>query len=140
MLFFSFVDQSSSDPHNNSPPDYYELFPGGISSHPPDNAPAVPISLATPTDPVRSSAAMHSSSFTTIRYPVVTAVVTQPPTVTIPVTTPTDPVRSSAMQNSSFETIRHPPVNAIVTYIPPSRSHLCDIDPVNEVCLVIYLC
>ena len=133
MLFVLSVDQSPADPYHDSPPDYYELYGNGSSSCPSGNAPAVRIPLATPTDPVRPSAAIHSSSSTTIIYPVVTAVVTQPPTVTIPVATPTDPVRSSAMHNSSFTAVRHPPVNAEVTQIPPSASHLNDVNDVNPV-------
>ena len=94
MLFTLSVDQSPADPYHDSPPDYYELYGNESSSCPSGNAPAVCIPLATPTDPVRPSAAIHSSSSTTIIYPVVTAEVTQ---------------------------------------IPPSASHLNDVNDVNPV-------
>ena len=151
ILFISFVDQSPADP-SNSPPDYYELFPDKSSSRPPHNAPTVPVSLSAPTAPVRltapvrSTAATHGSNLTTIRHPLVDAVVTHDnaPTVPIPLTTSTDPDRSSTLHSSSFTTIRHPPVNAVVTQAPPSRSNFYGVNPpVNEVCLkqlANYLC
>ena len=69
-LFIFLTDQASSDPHNDIPPNYYDLYPHRDVSPP---SAYIPPPYNTPTvTPLR-----NTPTITTTRHPPVSAVVTQ---------------------------------------------------------------